>query len=511
MNGKNNQTESLMNVTIDEDFEKKSKKSMWDMFPLQSVSKLELYHWFVVGTVCIGAFMAAVDASIINVAMPTLSKAFQGGMGSVEWVSISYLLTLTSLLTLLGSLADKLGRRKFYTIGFTVFIIGSAFCGAATSMVFLIAARVVQGLGAAMLQANSVAIITAAVPAHCRGKAIGIQGSAQAVGLSLGPAIGGMLISGLGWRSIFYVNVPVGIVGTAIAALILPKDKLNKQAKSFDYLGAAIFAPAIILFMMILEDGYKIGWLSQRIILEFVAFILLMVLFAWREKKTQNPMVDLKLLKIPVFVVGNITGMLSYSLMYGVLFLMPFFLEWVKGDSPAVTGIILAVVSMSMAILAIISGGLADKLSPRILTTWGMLIASLGTVLLVTLNISTAVYVYIIGLILVGAGMGIFTPPNNSSVMGSAPQEHLGVAGGILNMSRSMGMSLGVALAGTLYNMFYDHFQTAHLSVLNSRTLSFHLSFWGLAIIGAVATVLSIIRKSNKKNVGGQKFHIELG
>lgn len=450
------------------------------------------YHWFVVGTVCIGAFMAALDASIINVAMPTLSKSFSVGMDTVEWVSIAYLLTLTSLLTLLGSLSDRIGRKLFYTIGFTIFGIGSALCGVAATMSFLVIARVLQALGAAMLQANSIAIITSAVPTTSRGKAIGIQGSAQAIGLSIGPTVGGLLIANFGWRLIFYVNIPVAIIGTFLASIILPRDKPNPHSARFDYLGAVLFTPALILLVLIFKDSYKVGWTSPEIIMEFISVIVFLSLFVWREKKYRNPMINLNLLKIKAFTSGNVSGLLSYSLMFGVLFLMPFYLDWILKLPSVEIGLILTVVSVAMFIMSPISGALADRIGTRILTSGGMAIASLGAIVLITLSQASSIYIDLLGLTLVGLGMGMFTPPNNSSVMGSAPPEHVGVAGGILNMSRSLGMSMGVAIAGTLYNTDFKSFHLIKHTLIRARILSFHVGFEGMAAMGIVATMICI-------------------
>ncbi|KLU60915.1 multidrug resistance protein Stp [Peptococcaceae bacterium CEB3] len=469
---------------------------MGENIPLR---KRENYHWFVVGTVCIGAFMAALDASIINVAMPTMSQGFSVGMDKVEWVSIAYLLTLTSLLTLLGSLSDRLGRKFFYTIGFGVFGLGSGLCGIAGAIPILIAARVLQAIGAAMLQANSVAIITSAVPPTSRGKAIGIQGSAQAIGLSIGPTVGGLMIANFSWRFIFYVNIPVAIVGTVIAAFILPRDKPNPHSNRFDYWGAIFLTPALILLVLIFKDGYKVGWLSPMILLEFLATAIFLVLFVIREKKCQNPMISLNLFKIKAFTSGNISGLLSYSLMFGIIFLMPFYLDWILKLPPFYVGLILTVVSVSMFIMSPISGAIADRIGTRILTSAGMLVASMGAGVLIFLGRRTSVFIDLLGLIMVGVGMGLFTPPNNSSVMGSAPPEHVGVAGGILNMSRSLGMSMGVAIAGTLYNSDLHSFHLIKHTLVRARILAFHVGFEGMAAMGIIAALICIFVYSRTK------------
>ena len=457
-----------------------------------SFRKRNGYHWFVVGTVCIGAFMAALDASIINVAMPSLSKGFSVGMDSVEWVSIAYLLTLTTLLTLLGSLSDRFGRKIFYTMGFAIFGFGSGLCGIVSTMPLLISARVLQAIGAAMLQANSISIITSAVPSTSRGKAIGIQGSAQAIGLSIGPTVGGLIIANFGWRLIFYINIPVAILGTVIAGFILPKDQPNIHSSRFDYLGATLFSPFLILLVLILKDGYKVGWLSLQILVESLAAVIFLSLFILREKKCKNPMINFDLFKNWTFTSGNITGLLSYSLMFGVIFLMPFYLDWILKLSPLMIGLIMTVVSLAMLIVSPFSGALADRMGARILTISGMIISSLGTMVLIVLSINTAVYVYLFGLILVGAGIGIFTPPNNSSVMGSTPPEHVGVAGGILNMSRSLGMSMGVAIAGTLYDSAFNSYSLIHRTLAKAQVLSFHVGFEGITALGIIALLICV-------------------
>ncbi len=430
-------------------------RAIWDNLPSEKFTTRSNYVWLVVGTVCIGAFMAALDASIVNVALPVMSTSFHASASIVGWVLISYLLTLATLLTFFGRMADMLGRRPLYTLGFLVFIIGSAACGAAFNLPMLIVSRVFQAAGAAMLQANSVAIITATMPASMRGKAIGIQGSAQAIGLSLGPAIGGALIGLFGWRAIFYVNVPVGLLGMTLAALILPKDRLSGSKTSFDWWGTILFTPFLVALMLALTEGNIWHWNSPRIVGLFFAAIILLVAFVMRERSFRAPLVDLKLFKIPVFSMGNFTGLLSYLAMFGVLFLMPFFFERVSRFDSAITGLILTAVPLGMTVVAPKAGGLADRYGARLLTTLGMSITALSTLFLaLSIALHTNLYFMVLELVFVGVGLGIFTPPNNSSVMGSLPPDRLGVGGGILNMARSLGMAMGTALSSTLMAAF---------------------------------------------------------
>lgn len=485
---------------------------LWERLPLQSAVERPGYIWMVVGTVCVGAFMAAVDASIVSVALPTLQGYFHSTASDVSWVTIAYLLTLASLVTAIGRWADMVGRRPLYTLGFLVFIVGSALCGAAVSLPMLIGARVLQAAGAAMLQANSVAIITATVPASVRGKAIGFQGSAQAVGLSIGPAVGGALIALIGWRAIFYVNVPVGIIGTALGALLLPRDRLDGERKPFDWGGLGLFAPFLVTLLLGITEGPTWGWLSARVLALFAAALALVVGFVIRERRYRFPMIDLALFKITTMTVGNVTGLLSYAAMFGTLYLIPYFAKHVIHLPESVAGLLLTPVPLAMTILAPISGGLADRYGSRILTTLGMALTGLGCGLLVlTLGLRVS-FVAIVGeLILIGAGLGLFTPPNNSSVMGASPKEHLGLSGGILNMARSLGMSWGTAIPLTLMSisLVMAHASSKHATALQWNT-AIHIGFIGLAIVSFIAAAISIGRRSAPKREGQDLEPMEL-
>jgi EmrB/QacA subfamily drug resistance transporter len=476
-------------------------RALWRSLPLSRFTSRPGYQWFVVGTVCIGAFMAAVDASIVNVALPTLSRSFHSSPGITGWVLISYLLTLATLLTLFGRLADMLGRRPLYTFGFLIFIVGSAACGAAPSLTFLIVSRVFQAAGAAMLQANSVAIITATVSPSTRGKAIGFQGSAQAVGLSVGPAVGGALIGLFGWRAIFYVNVPVGIFGTLMAAMILPKDKLSGGSASFDWWGALMFSPALVTIMLAVTEAPHLGWTSPTVLSLFAVTVLLIWVFILREKRFRFPLVDVALFRLKVFTIGNITGLMSYLVMFGVLFLMPYFFERVGDYSAAITGLMLTGVPIGMTVVSPQAGGLADRYGPRMLTTVGMAASSLGAVVLaLSMAVHADLIVLIIGLLLVGAGLGMFTPPNNSSVMGSLPSAQLGVGGGILNMSRSLGMAFGTAVSGTLMAGFLAAYGGRMVGGPKAAWVpTMRYSLFILAGIALVAALLSFMKTGQEQ------------
>lgn len=473
--------------------------------PMPAITRRPDYPWWVVGTVCVGAFMAALDASVINVAMPTFKSVFKESMGTVEWVSIAYLLTLTSMLTVFGHLADIVGRRTLYTLGFVVFVVGSALCGASPSIGWLIFFRVLQAVGAGMLQANSIAIVTAAAPGKSRGKAIGIQGSAQAVGLSVGPALGGWLIGHFGWRSIFYVNVPVGIVGTLLAAMVLPRDKLVHHREKFDYPGGFLLTLALVALIVAFQRGYKLGWFSGEILSLILTGLVFLAAFIWWEGRVKHPMVDLGMFRQRTFALGNITGLLSYAVMFGVLFLMPFYLEGVLAYPAALTGIFLTPVPLAMMVVAPLAGHLYDRYGARLLTASGMSIAAAGAGLLATLGRHTPFLPVVVYLALVGAGLGLFTPPNNTSVMSSVHHGRLGLAGGILNMARSLGMVLGVAFTGTVYSILHNVFLQRGFVNQAAILPAFRYTFLGVLGMAVLAALLSLAGKRGETDSGGHR------
>ena len=285
--------------------------------PLLAVARLDAYPWFVVGTVCIGAFMGQVDASIAQLVLPELEPEFHAPIGAVAWVSVAYLLVVAAMLPVFGRLADMLGRKLLYCIGFLVFVIGSGLCGLAPSLEMLIGARVLQGLGAGLLQANSVAIVVTAAGDARRGRALGVQAAAQAVGLSVGPALGGLLIDLFNWRWVFWINVPAGLLGALIGVLVLPRTERRDNPGRFDLIGAGLLVPALVLLLLALNEGGSAGFGSWLLIGPILVFLALLIGFVRREQRTESPLLDLSLFRNSVFVAGNAAGLLSYAILFG--------------------------------------------------------------------------------------------------------------------------------------------------------------------------------------------------
>ncbi len=420
------------------------------------------WKWFILSTVLLGATMSALDVSIVNVAMPTLKSTFGVSMAVIEWIAMAYMLTLTIFLPLFGRLADIYGRSKLYNIGFVVFSVGSLLCGMSATAAFMIISRVIQGIGAGLLQANSVALITDAFPAKERGKAIGIQGAVQAILMSIGPFVGGILIATVGWRAIFYVNIPIGILGTLAALFILPPNQKVEKKEKVDYLGTVFFASGLSFIVLAFNEGVKLGWGSHTIMMYFLSGVVLLTLFIITELRVEYPLIDLKLFRNATFLLGNLTGMLSYYVLFAVMFMMPFYLEKVLGCSVVLTGSLLTPLLLALAVVAPLSGHISDKYGPRIMTTSGMLISALSCFALMFMGVSVRLPMLVGVLILLGLGMGLFTTPNNSAIMGSAPKDKLGVAGGVLNMMRSLGLIFGVNISGVIFTTLEHRYLTAN-------------------------------------------------
>jgi len=405
--------------------------------------------WFAVAAVCVGAFMGQLDASIVTVALPTLQRTFDATVGAVTWVGLSYLLVLVATVTAVGRFADMWGRKLLYVYGFLIFTFASVLCGLAPSLAALCGFRALQAVGAAMLQANSLAIIVLVVPSRSLGKAIGLQGTAQALGLAMGPSVGGLLLAAGGWRLIFFINVPFGLFGAMAAILLVPRSRNLLARVRFDWSGLAIFFPAVAALLSAITFGAERGWGSALIVGLFGAAVVLAALFIWHERRDRDPMLDLGLFRRTQFSTGIASGMGSYLVMFGVLLLVPFYLERGLGVGTARSGLELMAMPLAFGIVAPFAGRLADRAGARPLTVSGMALVAAALALLGAFGPGTAGFLVLLAA--VGVGMGLFTSPNNASIMGAAPGQQAGMASGVLNMTRGMGTALGLALTGTVF------------------------------------------------------------
>jgi EmrB/QacA subfamily drug resistance transporter len=404
-------------------------------------------HWYVVGTVCVGAFMGQLDASIVTLALPRLGRDLHTSVGAVEWVALTYLLVLVATVASVGRLADAVGRKLLYVYGFGVFTVGSVLCGLAPTLVVLLAARVLQAVGAAMLQANSVALIAEAMPPQLLGRGIGMQGTAQALGLALGPAAGGALLALGGWRLIFLVNLPAGAVGLVLGWFLLPRSRSRRAVGRGDRLGAGLLALAASGPLLYLSLAGHAGYANPAILAALVTGAAATIAFVRRERRVPDPLIDLSLLRRRALSTGLSSGLASYLVLFGTLFAVPYSLSS-TGTSPPLIGLELSVLPVAIGIAAPVAGRLLDRVGGRPLTAGGLLLTATGLLEVALWHSTTGL---LAGLALAGLGLGAFTPANNATIMSASPKGYAGVVSGMLNMARGVGTALGVALASAVY------------------------------------------------------------
>jgi len=392
--------------------------------------------WLVIATVCFGAFMGQFDAGIVTLALPTLGAHFGASPAAVEWVSLAYLLTLVALLAAVGKLADVIGRKLVYIYGFAVFTAASVACGCAPDLTSLIGFRVLQAVGAAMLQANSVALVVTSVPKERMRAALGVQAAAQALGLALGPTIGGVLVSTLGWRWVFAINVPIGVVAMVAGHYLLPRTRECGPRCRFDLAGALLLGTATTTALLGLSG---LAGLAVPVLPLLAAAALAAVAFVRWERRAESPLVDLALVR-----PGLLGALCGYLVLFGPLVAVPFVLD----GSPAAVGLVLTALPGGFAFAATLGAGLLPRgWSNARRCAAG---AGLSTAVLIALALLPAHPTPLaVGLALLGIGLGVFTPANNAAVMAEIPARSAGLGGGLVNMTRGLGTALGVAI-GTI-------------------------------------------------------------
>jgi len=454
------------------------------------------YKWLVLLTVAIGSFMGTLDASIVNISFPRLTQVFETEPSVVMWVSVAYLLVSVGLMLTLGRIGDTYGRKRVYILGFTVFTLGLVLCSLSQSIVQLILARVVQAMGSAMTVAISTAIVTAAFPNEERGKALGILGGVVSSGLLSGPVLGGLILDALDWRAIFYIRVPVGIIGIIMALILLKEQKDAETGLKFDLGGAATLFGGLSCLLLFFNFGGRLGFTSPLAIILVASAVALLALFIIFERRVSHPIVDLSLFRNRVFAAANISLIFMFVAISANTFLMPFFLIDGLGHSASRTGLIFATISFTALIVGPVSGWLSDKVGSRILCTVGITLICLALFLLSRLSTESSEVDVIIRLVIQGIGSGMFSSPNNSSIMGSVPREKLSTGSAMIGTVRQIGMSCGIAIAGTIFTsrqaFHAARFSLENLSQATVQKLSLVGGFQDTLLFAAIACSIGI-------------------
>ncbi len=458
--------------------------------------------WLILTAVMLGSFMGPLDGSIVNTVLPDITRFFETDISIAQWVPTVYLLTISCLILLYGRLGDMLGYKRIYLCGLAAFTIASIICGLSQSIWMLIAFRAVQGLAAGMMMAVGYAIVTAAFPPYERGKAMGIYAISISVGLGLGPTLGGLIAEYLSWRYVFFINVPIGIAALLWGYRIIPRGDTN-PGQRLDFSGAAtafVFLTTILLYA---NRGEAWGWLSPTCIVLLIVALMSAAAFIRIERRHAQPMLNLEMFTNRRFSFASLSALLSFMALYALVFLTPFYLNYVLQYSILKVGLVMAVSPIATLFIAPLSGALSDRIGTRGLAICGMIITALGLYLLSGLNESSDASDVIWRICIAGAGMGMFQSPNNSAVMGSVPPWHLGIASGVLAAVRNVGMVMGIAISGAVLYNVAPIAASLHPGFFGSAEIQEFLTGlrWAYisgAVIAGIAALTSLLAVSQK-------------
>lgn len=408
--------------------------------------KKENYKWIALSCTTLGALFSVLSGSTLMLALPVIMKDLNASMGIVVWTIMGYMLSLTILVPSIGRIADMVGRKKLYVSGFAVFTIASVFCAMAQNGVELLAFRMIQSAGASLMMANSTAIVADAFPKKQLGKALGINIMVISTGAVIGPILGGFLIN-TGWRSIFYINIPIGIIGTLWAAIQLKEMKPSSEKQKFDWLGTITFSIGMLALLAALSLGGFMGWINATVIGAFILAAVFMVMFVKIEESVDYPMMDLRLLKNRILAFAYISNLLNGIARGAVTFLLVFYFQGIKGIDPIVAGILLAPFALSMMLVSPISGFLADKYGARVLSSVGLVISAIGLLGMMRISESTSLKELVIYMLIMGFGSGLFFSPNTTSIMSAVPANERGIASSLRLMMNNAGTVISIAIS----------------------------------------------------------------
>ncbi|NLR18166.1 MFS transporter [Lactobacillus sp. LC28-10] len=439
--------------------------------------------------------MSTLDASIVNIALPVISRDLSIPMNQAEWVVSIYLIVICALLLLFGKLGDSLGKINVFRTGTLLFVLGSLLAGFNGNLYLLLSARVVQALGASMTMANNNGIITEIFPLNERGRALGMIGSFVALGAIAGPGLGGMMLSHLPWGYIFWLNVPIGVITIIVGQVILPADKIKTREKidRFGSLTMALFMASMFVGIFL---GQEIGF-TKPLILGLIAFALIMGLtFIHIENHVANPLLQFSLFQNGDFTLSLLCGFLIFVTNFFFNVISPFYLENARGLKPNLAGLILMAYPIVQVIIAPIAGTISDRVGPELITFCGLILILMSQLGYMLTDLTTSLWLFTAIVGFVGFGNGIFQAPNNTIVMSAVEPENLGIAGGMNALVRNLGMVVGVSFSTTVLFSAMSHYKGAKVTTyINGQPDVFiygmHVSFLIATIICAIAALIT--------------------
>ncbi len=407
--------------------------------------------WWTLGAVCLGTFMLLLDITVVNVALPAIQSALHSNFADLQWVVDAYALTLAALLLTAGSLADMYGRRLLYVIGLVLFTGASALCGLAQSPLMLELSRALQGVGGAVMFSVSLALLANAFQGRERGTAFGVWGAITGIAVAIGPIVGGALVTGLSWRWIFFVNVPIGAgaVGLTLTRVV---ESRNPGARRPDWLGFVLFTGGLTSLIYALIESGLASFGATRVVVAFALAGVLLVAFVAAEARGRHPMFDLSLFRLPTFSGGSIAAFAISASIFSLLLYLTLYLQDVLGYSALQTGLRLLVISGGILAVSTVAGRLSSKVPVRYLIGPGLLAVGVGLLLMRGLTATSSWTHLIPGLLVSGVGVGFVNPPLASTAVGVVEPQRSGMASGINSTFRQVGIGTGIALLGTLFS-----------------------------------------------------------
>lgn len=412
-----------------------------------------------------GLFMPVLDNLVVNIAMPTIQRSLGAGVSELQWIIDAYVLTFASFTLSGGTLGDLYGRKRFFIVGLLLFVLGSLACGLSGSTSLLIGFRAIQGVGAAILLPATLAIITTTFTGKDRGAAIGIWAATSGIALAVGPLLGGWLVEHVSWQSIFFINVPVGVVAVTMALVLVPESRDELRSRKVDVPGLITATAGLAVLVYALIEGGSRGWTDPLILGSLALAAVSLTTFLTIERLSEDPMLDLSFFRIPTVAAANVVAASLFFALFGVNFFLSLYLQNVRGYSPVEAGVRLFPFVVMIVLIAPVSGRLSDRFGSRWFMTLGTMTVAVGMALLLRTEVNSSYTGVILPAFLVlGAGMATTMSPMTSAVMGSVEGHRAGAASAILNTSRQLGGVFGIALLGAVITSAFNRAVEANLT-----------------------------------------------
>lgn len=448
--------------------------------------------WTMFVIAAIGNFIAMLDSTTVNLALYPMSVDLHVTMSQIQWVMIAYMLVLTVFLPFFGKLGDIFPKNKLYARGFLIFAVGAFLNTTAPTFGLLVTYRCIEALGASIMLSNAQAIIASIFKKERRGKALGLNGCIVAIGGMSGPALGGILINAFGWHSVFYPCIPVALAGAYYSWRMLPHSICIKRENfKFDYKGFLYFTISLFALLLAISEGHTWGWNSVKIIALGVITLIFGALFYFRDHKINYPLINFSLFAIRPFTFGNLAVMTSYMAMFTNSILLPFFLQEILEYNPLMTGLLILPYSVTLSVIAPISGRLSGKYGSRYLTLAGPIVYIIALILFTIYDEKVQMWQIVAASGIMGIGNGLFQSPSNNAIMTSVKKEEFGIASGILALSRNMGNILGVAVTITLFETFKNAYLEAGKAYNSAFLTSYRLTMGVGILLGAACFIFA--------------------